>query len=140
MALTERINKKIVIQSEIRYIKKVSKEIVGALQQLEIDKSIQFDIRLVVEETVRNAIEHAHHHKKELPVTIFYTADKDKIEIEIEDRGEGFDYKKVPDPTDNNNLMKEGGRGVYLVHKLMDKVTYNEKGNKVKITKFFKHS
>ena len=138
MALAGRIDKKIEIPSEIRYIKKTSIEILRFLQRMEIDKSIQFDVRLAVEEAIRNAMEHAHHYDKELPIMVSYTLDKNKIEIEIKDRGEGFDFKKVPDPTEDNNLMKEGGRGIFLIHKLMDKVIYNKKGNKVKITKFLK--
>lgn len=138
MSPVDIIDKKIEIPSDIEYIKKVSKEILRHLQHLKIDKSIQFDIRLVVEEAVRNGIEHGNNYNKHLPITVSYTLDKDKIEIEVEDRGKGFDLKKVPDPRTKAQIMKEGGRGVFLIYKLMDKVTYNKKGNKVSMTKFFK--
>jgi len=138
MILMEKINKKVEIPSDIEYIKRISKEILRILQHLKIDKSIQFDVRLAVEEAVRNAIQHGNRYKKELPIAISYIVDNDKIEIEVEDKGKGFDLKKIPDPRSGEGLTKESGRGVFLMHKLMDKVVYNEKGNKVKITKFLR--
>lgn len=138
MNSTEKISKKIEIPSEIGYIRKVSTEILEHLQRLRIDESIQFDVRLAVEEAVRNAIEHGHHRNKDLPIAVSYEVDKDKIEIEVEDRGEGFDLKKIADPRTRENLMKEGGRGVFLMFELMDEVRYNKKGNRVKMAKFFK--
>lgn len=133
-----RIEKRIEIPSKIKYIKRISQEILAHLQRLKIDKSIQFDVRLAVEEAVRNAMEHGHSHGEDLPVTVLYTIDKDAIKIDVEDKGEGFDLKKVPDPRTGDNLLKGGGRGVFLIHKLMDKVVYNKKGNKVTMTKLFK--
>ena len=138
MTIKGLIEKKIEIPSKVMYIKKVSHEILGHLQHFNIDKSIQFDVRLAVEEAVRNSIEHGHFHDEELPIAILYTVDKEKIKIRIEDKGEGFDIEKIPDPRTKDNIMRGGGRGVFLIHKLMDKVEYNKKGNKVTITKFFK--
>jgi anti-sigma regulatory factor (Ser/Thr protein kinase) len=37
----------------------------------------------------------------------------------------------VPDPTVPANLRKEGGRGIFLMRKLMDEVHFNERGNAV---------
>ena len=134
----QNINKTIEIPSNIEYIRKTSEEILGVLQRLEINKSIQFDVRLAVEEAVRNAIVHGHRDNKGEPITVSYTADEDKIEIEVEDKGRGFDLDKVPDPTIGENLLKGNGRGILLIHKFMDKVKYNKIGNKVKMIKFFK--
>ncbi len=138
MADAEDIKKKIEIPSEIKYIKKMSREILGHLERLGIEESIRFDIRLAVEEAVKNSIEHGPPQGQSLPVKVFYAIQRDKIEISVEDRGEGFDMKKVPDPRTKDNIMRGDGRGVFLIHKLMDKVAYNKKGNKVTMTKFFK--
>ena len=138
MALTKEVHKRIEIPSDIKYIKRVSHEILGYLKCLKIDKSIQFDVRLATEEAVRNAIEHAHKYDRSFPIIVAYVVDKNRVEIEVEDKGRGFDVMNVPNPTVGDNLMKSGGRGVFLIHKVMDKVTYNKKGNKVRMIKFFK--
>ena len=56
--------------------------------------------------------------------------------IEIEDEGAGYVPDKVPDPTKEENLLVDRGRGVFLIHKLMDEVKYNDKGNKIIMTKY----
>jgi serine/threonine-protein kinase RsbW len=89
-----------------------------------------------VEETVRNAIEHGNLKDKRSRVIINYRISGDRFTIEVEDEGAGFDHRALPDPTHGDNLMKNSGRGVYLVRRLMDKVEFNEKGNKVKLTKY----
>ena len=135
MAEAVKIEKKIEIPTRIEYIKQTSREILGHLERMKIDESIKFDIRLAVEEAVRNAMEHGNRDNPDLKVIIAYRIDAKKIEVEVEDSGPGFDVSKVPDPRNDANLMKKGGRGVFLIHKLMDRVEYNKKGNKIKITK-----
>ncbi len=135
--LMRKIDKKIAIPSEIKYIKKISQDILGNLKRLNIDKSVQFDVRLAVEEAVRNSIEHGNCYDKNLTINIAYTIDREKISIKVEDQGEGFDVKKIPDPRRGDNLTKEGGRGVFLIRQLMDRIEYSKKGNKVTMTKFF---
>ncbi|MEA3305479.1 MAG: ATP-binding protein, partial [Candidatus Omnitrophota bacterium] len=109
MVLTGEIHKSIEIPSDIKYIKKVSFEILEHLKRLKIDKSIRFDVRLAVEEAVRNAIEHGHKRDKNLRVIITYTVNKDRAEIEVEDQGKGFDVVNVPDPRTGDNIMKGSG-------------------------------
>jgi CheY-like chemotaxis protein len=53
----------------------------------------------------------------------------------IEDQGPGFDPSKLPDPTDPVNLERPCGRGLLLMRTFMDEVTYNDKGNRVKMRK-----
>ncbi len=130
------VEEDITIPSEIKYIREVSSKILKILETRHIDESVLFDIRLCVEETVRNAIEHGNLKDKRSRVIINYRISGDRFTIEVEDEGAGFDHKALPDPTYGDNLMKNSGRGVYLVRRLMDKVEFNEKGNKVKLTKY----
>jgi len=53
----------------------------------------------------------------------------------VEDEGEGFDVREIPDPCDPANLFKTSGRGVLLIHNIMDEVEYNAQGNRVKMVK-----
>lgn len=118
------------IPSEIPYIKKASARILKDLEPL-TDESTLFDVRLCVEEAVRNAIVHGNHCDKKRIVKIAYWTDGAKLHIEIEDEGKGFDCKKIPDPTDTEHILRNSGRGVYLIHHLMDEVLYSQTGNRV---------
>ncbi|MCX5665530.1 MAG: ATP-binding protein [Candidatus Omnitrophica bacterium] len=126
------------IPSEIRHIRGVSSGILKWLEPRKLDDSRLFDIRLCVEEVLRNAITHGNDNDKELSVQVSYWLEGDSLVIEVEDQGKGFDAGKVPDPTIDKNLMKGSGRGVYLVRKLMDKMEFNDRGNRVRLTKYLK--
>ena len=104
----------------------------------DVDESVIFDIRLCVEEAVRNAIVHGNKSNRDLPVHISYSLEGDRFTVEIEDQGRGFDPDKVPDPTLEENLLKGGGRGVFLIYKLMDEIKYNDEGNKIFMVKYIR--
>ena len=51
----------------------------------------------------------------------------------ISDEGSGFDYDNLPDPTAPENLLKENGRGIFLMKSLSDKIEYEKDGKSVNI-------
>jgi len=128
------------LQSQTESIKRASAGIVNFIIEKEksVHKDILFDIKLCVEEAVRNAIVHGNRSNVHLPVDISYDIADNKITITVEDQGNGFHLEKLPDPTQAENLYKESGRGVYLMHRLMDKVHYNTKRNRVTMEKALK--
>jgi len=123
------------ISSESKHIRTVSREILDFLKAHGVEDIDTYDIKLCIEEAVRNAIVHGNKSRKDLPVKISYSLEGGVLKIEIEDCGKGFDPAKLPDPTHDDNILREGGRGVFLIHKLMDKVNYNIGGNKVTMIK-----
>lgn len=129
------VKENIVIPNEIKLVRKVSSRILKKLEPFKVDESTLFDIRLCVEETVRNAVEHGSPQGEESDIKISYTVKGGKFVFVVEDEGSGFDPMKVPDPTKKENIMKTGGRGVYLVRRLMDKVEFNKKGNRITLIK-----
>lgn len=124
------------IPGDIKYIREISSKILKSLENLKIDESALFDIRLCVEETLRNAVVHGNQENKKSSVKIDYWLEGNKFIVEIEDEGRGFDYKNLPNPTHEDNIMKSSGRGIYLVRHLMDEVIFNDKGNKVRLVKY----
>jgi len=129
--------KKLVIEvpSEIKYIKDISSKILKLLATYGIDDDTLFDIKLCAEEALRNAIEHGNGCDKKRSVKVSLWVDDGKVNIEVEDKGSGYNPELLPDPTDNGNLMKNSGRGVYLIKKLMDEVKFNKAGNTITMMK-----
>lgn len=80
---------------------------------------------LSVTEATTNAIIHANKSNPEKIVTIDVTKDNSQVTIKIKDQGSGFDPNKVPDPTEPENLLKDSGRGLYLMRIYMDELSYN---------------
>ena len=128
----------ITIPSDISCIKEVISKVIDSVKDRNLDSGAMFDIRLSAEEAIRNAIQHGNKNKKELPVNIKFNVDEKSLELIIEDKGEGYDYRHIPDPTTDKNILKTCGRGVYLIHKLMDEVHYNDKGNTIRMIKYLK--
>jgi anti-sigma regulatory factor (Ser/Thr protein kinase) len=53
--------------------------------------------------------------------------------VEVADSGPGFDQGRVSDPTTPDHLLATGGRGVFLMKRLVDELEYNAAGNKVRL-------
>jgi serine/threonine-protein kinase RsbW len=51
----------------------------------------------------------------------------------VKDQGTGFDPEIIPDPTAPENLLKENGRGIFLMKNLSDEVSYDENGTVVNV-------
>ena len=54
-----------------------------------------------------------------------------EITIVVEDEGQGFDWRTMPDPTDAANLLRTHGRGVLLASLSVDELKFNDRGNRV---------
>jgi len=124
------------IPSDPKYIKEASAKVLDFIKELGLDKDTVFDIRLCLEEAIINAIKYGNKCDKNLPVNISYSFGDNRLEIVIRDQGSGFDYGNIPDPRSNGNILKHGGRGLFLIRNLMDKVEFNNSGNEIKMVKF----
>ena len=124
------------VPSSVGYIRKVSSKILSSLEPRKLDEDKLFDIRLCVEEAVRNAMVHGNGGNKNLSVRVAYWVKDERFIVEVKDEGSGFDYRRLEDPTANESLMKNSGRGVFLIKNLMDEIEFNERGNKVKMVKY----
>lgn len=87
-----------------------------------------FQVQLALEEGIANAIEHGNKHDPNKFVHMDVELDDARILVKIQDEGEGFPHWALPDPTDEANLDKPSGRGVFLIRNSMTKVWFNDKG------------
>ncbi len=94
-------------------------------KDLGLDNERLAALLLAVTEATTNAIIHANKCDVNKLVTVDVQVDKTKITIKITDEGEGFDPSVIPDPTQPENLLKDSGRGVYLMRVYMDELNYN---------------
>jgi len=80
---------------------------------------------LSVTEASTNAIIHANKSDETKLVTIDVTKQDNQLIIRVKDQGKGFDPAKIPDPTETDNLLKDSGRGIYLMRVYMDDLKFN---------------
>lgn len=91
-------------------------------------------ILLVLSEAVNNAITHGNRQDSGKKVFINAGLEKDILKVSIRDEGEGFDPDSLADPLKDENLLKEGGRGVYLIKQYADDVQFLKNGRELAIS------
>jgi serine/threonine-protein kinase RsbW len=91
------------------------------------------NVLVAVTEAVNNAIQHGNELNKELFVDVAVGDKSEEFCFNIKDEGDGFNFSVLPDPTAPENLLKESGRGIFLMKNLADDVIYDGVGNSVSI-------
>lgn len=92
-------------------------------------------VMLTLSEAVNNAIIHGNKQNPEKQVVVQTTLDRDQqlLQISVEDEGEGFNPEELPNPLKDENLLNEGGRGIYLIKQYADDINFSKNGSKVNI-------
>jgi anti-anti-sigma factor len=52
----------------------------------------------------------------------------------VEDEGDGFDWRLLPDPRTGEQIDRTNGRGIFLIRQFMETAHFNEKGNRIRFT------
>ena len=103
-----------------------------------LDEELSHWIELSVNESAINAILHGNQLDESKDVFLSIASDGDSIEVVVEDHGEGFQLADIPDPTDVENLLKPGGRGILIIQSFMDKVEVTKRpegGSRLRMVK-----
>ena len=135
----KRKHNQIIIPSSLDYLPKVDEYVEGKLKKLGVDENKLADIAISVTEAVTNAVVHGNKNDLKKKVFIKLKVDSSFVEITVEDQGNGFDPESIQSPIEEGNLLKEVGRGIFILKSLMDKVDFiiqPQKGTIVKMTKF----
>jgi serine/threonine-protein kinase RsbW len=94
-------------------------------------RQFRLNFRVGLTEALANAMIYGNGRDPSKRVRIQVTLKPDALIARITDQGNGFDPSEVADPTVSENLHRVGGRGIFLMRKLMDEVRFNDQGNSV---------
>ncbi|MEO8446351.1 MAG: ATP-binding protein [bacterium] len=78
------------------------------------------NLQIACSEAVVNAIVHGNNEDASKKVHVEIQFDDNSMLIKIRDEGKGFDLETLPDPTSNENILKESGRGIFIIRSLVD--------------------
>lgn len=117
--------------SSLRLVENAIDEMTGAIG---INQDNYGKILVATLEAVNNAIKHGNKEIEERLVDVVIEFIDNELRISVTDQGEGFDPSGIPDPTLPANIEALSGRGVFLMTKLSDEISFNEKGNSVTMT------
>lgn len=91
-----------------------------------LDERAVYHVQTAVDEAVANIIYHAYDYEGQGSIELTCETRGGKFVITIVDHGNPFDPSAVPTPNIHADLneRKEGGLGIFLMHKLMDEVRH----------------
>jgi serine/threonine-protein kinase RsbW len=92
---------------------------------------LRLNLRVGLTEALANAMLYGNCRDPRKRVRVEARLSAQEITIQVTDEGRGFDPEKLLDPTLPTNRMRPGGRGIFLIRKLMDRVEFNEAGNSI---------
>jgi serine/threonine-protein kinase RsbW len=101
--------------------------------ELNISSDIYGNILIASLEAANNAIIHGNKLDENKLVNICVKKDESSLKIMIEDEGDGFDYRNIPDPTAPENIENVNGRGIFLMEKLSDNIEFTRNGATVEL-------
>ncbi len=124
MAKAEKKYFKLILKSTPKEISKVEPFLKKVNRNIQFEE-IQFHNLLVATtEAVNNSITHGNLRDPKKFVEISAAATSTAIEIHVCDEGRGINLKNIPDPLDEKNLLRENGRGIFLIQQFMDSVQF----------------
>lgn len=91
-------------------------------------------LAIAVTEAVSNAIVHGNKQDQSKTVEVAFEIDRDRVRVLVRDQGEGFNPEEVRNPLDPENLLKESGRGIFILSALMDEVDFDFSGGGTLLT------
>ncbi len=93
-----------------------------------LDRGSTDAIVLAVHEAINNIIRHAHQNRPEAQLQVQCFLGPDGLEVRLLDEGAPFDLASVPhlDPAE----LRVGGRGVFLMRRLMDELSCQPRGDR----------
>jgi serine/threonine-protein kinase RsbW len=99
------------------------------------------NLAIAITELANNAIIHGNKFDPAKQVTISFYFERGLISVYIKDSGKGFDPTSIGNPLEPENLLKESGRGIFILRSIMDEVEFRsgDTGTEVKITKTMKN-
>ncbi len=124
MEKAKRENNRIIIPSSLNYLREVDEFVEQKLREEGVSPGLVTDIAISVTEVVTNAVCHGNQNDSEKKVTVSLEINKKEVVVRITDQGGGFDPGHLANPLSEENLLKDAGRGIFIVKSLMDEVKF----------------
>jgi serine/threonine-protein kinase RsbW len=96
-------------------------------------------IGMAVRESMVNAVVHGNQYNAHKKVHVSVSKGPDRLTVTIADQGKGFDLDDVRDPLAEENILRNSGRGIFLIRAFMDELRVRRlspAGTEVTLTKY----
>lgn len=125
--------KEVILSSDYQSLIEVENLVGAVCESFGVQEEAFGNVLIAVSEAVNNAIQHGNKENQSAKVFLQVATDATHFCIQVKDEGVGFPYNDLPDPTAPENLLKDSGRGVFLMKNLADDVEFIQSGNTVNL-------
>lgn len=115
-----------------------------------LSTNAQTELQAAISEGIDNGVLHGHKGNTENHIDLKLLLDKEKVEVRIEDEGDGFDYRKhIEELKEDGSVLddrptigkgKTGGLGIHLMSRCTDTLEYIDPGNCMRMVKHINSS
>jgi len=132
------------IDSRLENVPLLSQAMRGACAGLGLPETALGEVELCVVEAVTNCIEHGYANQPGHPIEVRLATRADGVVITVLDQGQPIPEDRLPPPLEpvvpeDPMQLAEGGRGIFLLFAMMDRVEYErtEAGNRLTLVKLY---
>ena len=126
----------LVVPADPASIDRVNEGVMRVLRERGFQGEDEERVELALQEALTNAVRHGCQGDPTKQLQCIVTCDDaGEVVIVVRDPGPGFDTSAVPNPLDADRLFKSSGRGIFLINRLMDEVSFAEGGREIRMRK-----
>jgi len=122
------------MESTLDSVNKAEQMADQAASQVGFDEDTRGGISMAVREGMINAVLHGNAYDPAKRVNLTFEQSGPELIVTIADEGKGFMPEEVPDPLAPENLLKQSGRGIFLMRTFMDEVRFRKLNSGTAIT------
>jgi serine/threonine-protein kinase RsbW len=122
------------LPSSPKYVGRVERFINKLKHRLHLDEIQTNKLMVSLTEAVNNAIIHGNKSDPTKKVTVICELLPGWLLLLVHDEGRGFRSRKVGNPLLKKNLLRENGRGIFLMKTLMDRVEFETKSTGMQVS------
>ncbi|EHJ01796.1 ATP-binding region ATPase domain protein [Clostridium sp. DL-VIII] len=89
-------------------------------------KSQCFEIKLIVSEALNNSFVHGNKSDKNKPIYMKWELDEKKLILTVTDCGSGIENLESHKEINEDNILEESGRGLYIIRCYTDEVEFKD--------------
>lgn len=109
--------------------------ILEAVKEARLPPERRMDLAVAAAEALSNAAVHGNRLRpgSQVVITVRVVPGREAT-VQVSDSGAGYDHSTLRDPTHESHLLVPGGRGVFLMRQLVDRLEIEPPGNSVRLT------